>query len=265
MNERGFTPSGAESFKFPERNTFKQKVIREASRLGAVDTALSKRAEWVVSSAKVADYLRPKIKFTKENATDVRATKVEQSVTVLCLGAGKGHEMDELDMQLPGSEIIGLDPNDYMTKPVKGRLEKLAHKASYASEQVRAENLQGIPDNSVDGATLFFVMHHIDTDKYDKVMSELYRVTKDDGKIFIAEDLVDSKEEEKVVTKIDRKLNFEISAENPHNYKNIPQWTEFFRQYGFKVVEVNEQKPDKVRHAFFVLEKIPDFKKPDNQ
>ena len=108
----------------------------------------------------------------------------------------------------------------------------------------------------MDVATLFFVLHHIDTGEYDQVMSELKRVLKIDGKVFIAEDLVDSKEEQAVTETIDRKLNFEVLNHGPHNYKNTDAWKQFFKEHGFRMIKSKETKPDKVRHGWFVLERI---------
>lgn len=234
----------------PKRFDIGPIFIRETS-IGPVDKWLEKRTEWMVEAAGIQKYLGPKIKFE-----DKLAGKVEEGVRVLSVGAGKGHEIDEMDKILPGSEIIGLDPNDFYTRPVKKRLKTLAHKASYLPETVKAEKLEGIEDISLDGVTLFFVLHHIDEQTHDAVLQEIKRVLKPDGKLFVAEDLVDGEEERKIVEMTDRKLNLEFSHDNPHFYRNIEQWKEFFEKHGFKVVEVNEKKSDKVRHGFFVLEKI---------
>lgn len=231
------------------RFKFGSKLMREVSR-GFVDTSLEKRAEWMIKSSKIQEYLTPKIVYK-----DKLAGQVEKGVKVICLGAGKGHEIDEIDKLLPGSEIIGVDPHDFQTKPVQKRLETLAHKASYLPENVSAENMAGIADKSADGITLNFVLHHIDKNKQNAVMTEINRVLKDDGKLFVAEDLVDSEEERKKVEQIDRVLNAELSGDNPHNYKNIQEWQKFFDENGLEIVEAHEEKPDKVRHGFFVVQK----------
>lgn len=236
--------------KIPRRGKLRETIIREAS-VGPIDTALQKRAEWMVLAARVQEFLGPRISYRGEP----RLGQVEHGVSVLCVGAGKGHEMDELDAMLPGSEVRGVDPHDGVTRPVQKRLEKLAHDARYLPETSSAENLQDVPDASVDGATFFFVLHHIETEHHDKVMSEMKRVLKPDGLIFLAEDLADSEEEKKLVEKIDRRVNLEIGAA-PHNYRSIAEWTEFFRGHGFEVESVREEKPDKVRHGFFVLKRI---------
>ena len=170
------------------------------------------------------------------------------------MGAGKGHEMDEIDQILPGSTVLGLDPHDYMTEPVARRLDQLANDATYLSENVRAEHLEGIADNSLDGVTFNFVLHHIDKRIHDKIIDEIKRVLKKDGYVFMAEDLADTKEEAELVEKIDRKVNMEICDEAPHNYRSMEEWEKYFNEHGLTVVESHEQKPNKVRHGFFVLQ-----------
>lgn len=214
----------------------------------------------MVKAAGVQEYLKPKIIFK-----DKLAGKVEKGVTVVSIGAGKGHELDEMDSLLPGSKIIGVDPHDYYSGPVKKRLETLAHDASYLPPEANAENLIGVADKSCDGVTLFFVLHHIDTRNYDQVMKEVRRVLKDDGFLFIAEDLVGSPQEQKTTERMDRILNVEPVNNGQHNYKNETEWKEFFWKHGFEVVKSHEEKPDKVRHGFMVLKRNKDYKEQDQK
>ena len=237
----------------PRRKKLKETVIREAS-IGPVDSALRKRAEWMVEAAGVREALGPKIVYDGEP----RFGRVKRGVSVLCVGAGKGHEMDEIDAMLPGSKVLGVDPHDAQTRPVKKRLETLAHDARYLPETSSAEDLRDVPDGSLDGATFFFVLHHVDQSKHDRIMEEMRRVLKPDGQLFIAEDLADSDEERKVVEKIDRRLNFEFGADAPHHYRSIDEWSAYFRANGFEIVRAHEEKPDKVRHGFFVLKRMPE-------
>ncbi len=234
----------------PKRFELGQMFLRETNSIPQADKWLENRAEWMVGAAQIKKYLAPKIEFR-----DRLAGEVEKGVKVLAIGAGKGHELDEMDSILPGSEIIGLDPDDFYSRPVKQKLEKTAHNASYLPETIRAENLEGVENASLDGVTLFFVLHHIDEQKHGAVLKEIHRVLKPDGKVFIAEDLVDNDEERKITERTDRILNTELSGKNSHHYRSIPEWKVFFHTYGFEIIEVSEQKPDKVRHGFFVLEK----------
>ncbi len=237
----------------PTRHGIRESLIRLGSRFEVVDKALRQRTEWMIEEARIQKYLAPKIVFKEPGV--LKPNNIEKGVSVLCIGAGKGHEMDEIDQLLPGSEVLGIDPHDYMTSPVADRLENLAHSASYLGEHFRAEHLDGIEDNSMDGITFNFVLHHIDKDTHEKIMSEIKRVLKQDGYIFLAEDLANSAEEAQMVEKIDRKVNMEICDEAPHNYKSLDEWKDYFDENGLEVVESHEAKPGDVRHGFFVLRK----------
>ena len=225
------------------------RIIRMISR-GPVDKWLERRAEWMVDTSGIQKHLGPKIIFQ-----DRLAGTVKKGVRVLSIGSGKGHELDEMDKVLPGSEIIGLDPHDFYTDSVRHRIRALAHKVSYLPETISAEKLEGIEDESLDGVTLFFVLHHMNYENQNAVLQEIKRVLKPDGKVFIAEDLVDNEEEKKTVETIDRKLNIELHEDDPHCYRSINQWKKFFKKHGYNIIEIKEEKPDKVRHGFFVLEK----------
>ncbi len=241
----------------PNRYGVRETVIRAVTR-GPVDRALVRRAGWMIEELKVGRYLAQKIRYKEPGV--LKTDNIEQGVTVVSIGSGKGHEMDEMDSILPGSKIIGLDPDDYMTKPVAARLETLAHDSSYLGTHNRAEDMKDIESGSADGITLNFVLHHIDEPMHDRIFSEVKRILKKDGFLFMAEDLVDSEEEKKLVEKEDRKINMEITADAPHNYRSAKEWAEYFQQHGFEVVEQHEVKPGKVRHGFFVLRQMQEKK-----
>jgi len=241
-------------FEKPQRQNIGPKLMRETS-VGPVDKFLRERAEWMVKESKIKEYLAPQIKFK-----DKLAGEVEKGVVVACIGAGKGHELDEIDSVLPGTNIIAVDPHDYWTKPVKKRAKQLANNIKYLPEKVSAENLDGVSDDSVNALTYYFVLHHIPSEAHKKVLQEAKRVLKKKKKqddpgsyLFIAEDLVKDEEERKKVEIADRMINLEVTKDSTHNYRNIDEWKGFFEENGFEVVESHEVKPDKVRHGFFVL------------
>lgn len=235
----------------PKRHGIREKLIRLGTELKMVDRALQQRAEWMIEQTRVQKYLAPKIIYKEPGV--LKPNNIERGVNILCIGAGKGHEMDEIDQLLPGSTVTGIDPDDYMIDKVARRFDQLAHDANYLSENIRAEHLDGIADNSLDGVTFNFVLHHIDQQNHEQIMAEIKRVLRPDGYVFMAEDLADNAEEAETVEKVDRKVNMEICEGSPHNYRSMDEWKAFFDEHGFEVIEAHEQKPDKVRHGFFVL------------
>ncbi|MFA6131944.1 MAG: class I SAM-dependent methyltransferase [Patescibacteria group bacterium] len=217
-------------------------IIREFSR-GQVDKTLTERAQWMLKEVGLVGELRP------------LREKKGRGLSILCLGAGKGHEMDQIDSQLPETTVTGVDPHDHWAPPVKARLERLGHNASYLHESIHGGDLREIEDGSQDAVTLFFVLHHVEGEDLEDVFSEIDRVLNKDGRIFIAEDIVESEAERQITTSIDKKINLEL-RNGPHGYKSIPEWEAFFKAHGFETKQVHEIKPDKVRHGFFILKRL---------
>ena len=233
---RGYTQPNA------ERSSLRAALMRETSR-GPVDTWLRNRAKWMVEQVGIAELMEQKVWPDKTHP---------RRVEVLCLGAGKGHEMERIHEELPNSHVTGVDPNDHYAPEVLKRVERRGNDVTYLHESVRAEDMREVPDGSQDAVTLFFVMHHLDRRTHDTMMREVLRVLKPDGMLFVAEDLVDTAEEQRVAETIDRRLNWEI-AEGPHEYRSIETWKKFFAGFGMEMVRVREARPDKVRHGFFAL------------
>lgn len=216
--------------------------MRETTRW-TVDAWLRKRAKWMVEEAGVVRELFPKVTFDGDEA---------KGPTILFVGAGKGHEMEEVERLIPAPKLIGIDPHDHHAPPVEARLKELGADAAYLHESVRAEDMREIPDGSVDGLTLFFVLHHVEDAQHDQVMSETRRVLKPDGRVFVAEDLVDNEAEQKITERADRLINVEL-VDGPHHYRSKAQWEAYFDRHGFEAVRSHEVKPGKVRHGFFTL------------
>lgn len=222
--------------------------IRWTNELRPVDKWLDERGDWLMDNAKIREHLRPMIQEKGEK------------IKVLCDGAGKGHEMDWIGSVLEGVDVVSLDPDDFWTKKVQKRAATPnqfgENTYTYLPADVRAEQLTGIEDRSMDAATMFFVLHHMDKTKNDQALRELNRVLRKGGLVFIAEDVVSNEEERVVAEMTDRKLNAEIVKKDAHRYLDQKEWSDIFAEHGFKVKEYNEIKPDKVKHGFFVLEKV---------
>ncbi len=256
MNEQGFEKSPEVKKQIePTRNSWVNRFLSGGFVQFFADRALKPRANWMIGEVSFKDVMQAS---PNELVMGEKGGIEEEKNTqkVLCIGAGKGHEMEVILNEFSDMKVVGVDPHDNISPTVEKRLEAGKKDFEYLHETVHAGDLKEIADNSMDVATLFFVLHHIDTGEYDQVMSELKRVLKIDGKVFIAEDLVDSKEEQAVTETIDRKLNFEVLNHGPHNYKNTDAWKQFFKEHGFRMIKSKETKPDKVRHGWFVLERI---------
>lgn len=228
------------------RHAFFERFKREIHRLPPIESMLQGRAQWMLRETGIVGDLEKKVWPDSSHP---------RKIEVLCLGAGKGHEMEAIRRALPSVVIWGVDPHDHYAPDVERRLED-DHEVFYLHESVSAEDLRELPNESQDAITLHFVLHHIDAVAHDKVFAEIARVLKFDGRVYIAEDIVDSDEERAVTERIDRRINFELGG-GPHNYRSIEEWRVFFKEKGFDVERVHETKPDKVRHGWFVLKREP--------
>ena len=96
----------------------------------------------------------------------------------------------------------------------------------------------------------------MDKELADQVIDEAKRVLKDDGYIFITEDIVENEEEKKLTEDVDRKLNWE-SKDAEHSYKGDKEWQDYFEQKGLELVDKkmfeSESKKGKIKHASYVL------------
>lgn len=239
----------------PRRHQLGSTLMRLTSR-GPVEKWLAKRSEWMIESSGIQSYLAEKIQW-KDPKKKILGPKEHGGVNVLCIGGGKGHEADEIDAVLPGTSVRVIDPHDYYTAPVKERFQRFAHDAQYLSEKNFAEELRDLPDHSQDGITLFFVLHHLNPQNYPAIITELKRVMKPDGKIFVAEDIVDNQEQLKHARSMDQKLNLDAVGRT-HEFKNVEGWRTFFEEHGFdmrveKLAELDPKNKKKVRHGFFIL------------
>jgi len=235
--------------------------MREVTR-GPVDWELQKRARWMVREMNLGEEMAPdELVMSEEGGLEEERpanTEVTKGKEVLCIGAGKGHEMEAILQQFPGVNVTGIDPHDYYAPPVERRMRERGEQVRYLHETIHAGDLKDMPDASVDAATLFFVLHHVDQEEYPAVMAELRRVMKANGKLFVAEDIVESDVERVVTEREDRKMNLELMKHGPHNYRSTNEWRTFFDQEGFVMTRIKEIKPNKVRHGFFVLTRKQD-------
>lgn len=92
---------------------------------------------------------------------------------LLDIGSGTGSFLST--MRAAGWLVTGIEPDE------------IARKNSLTLHQVEAiapDRIQGLPDHSYDVITMWHVLEHVHS--LDEQLKQLYRLVKDDGKIFIA-------------------------------------------------------------------------------
>lgn len=236
-----------------EKFGWKQWALHKVSELPVVDAALQKRAEWFLQESGMLRHLNGGGRY-------------------LDVGTGKGHISQQMLVKMeqagvPLEAYYGIDVSDKPLQRVQKReaerLEKAGHGAPNNLNPMgfvwASAHQLPFKDKSMDGASCIFSIHHISAERTDEVFRELLRVVKDDGRLFVAEDIVENNAEREATERVDRKLNFE-DAETPHNYKSDREWTEYFSRKGLEVVEKrffeSESYGDRVRHGFYVLKRV---------
>jgi len=206
------------------------------------DKMAIERAVDVVKRSKIRKYLEPDGKY-------------------LDIGSGLGHIVEQVVREEDEKNIkyLAVDPT---WKPLK-RLRKRTKKEfpdKTLFMKAEGDHLP-IAGHSMDGVSLFFVMHHVPTENQQQILDETKRVLKEDGMLFLTEDVPENEEEAERNATWDRRLNFEPKDE-PHFYKNDEEWRKFFEQNGFDLLEaaywedISKKKNEGViKHRSYILRK----------
>lgn len=178
----------------------------------------------------------------------------------LDIGSGTGHIT--VGMALAGerksARCIGLEP---VSKPT-GRVKKRIQRRSAVNVNFARAIGNELPlrENSVDGVSMFFVLHHIPLEIQNLVFDEIQRVMKPGGLFFLWEDTPENDEEYEYHERQDRRLNFEAKSE-PHFYRKGDEWDTVFQNRGFELIHkayfdepYYKDKSLPVRHTGYVFE-----------
>jgi ubiquinone/menaquinone biosynthesis C-methylase UbiE len=234
--------------KSKKRRTWRTKLSEIVVNTTSIpDKIAIKRAKELIEECKTLDYLKDGGKY-------------------LDIGTGLGHIVEQIvnENEDKNVKFLAVDPT---WKPLK-RLRKRAKKDYFSKALFMKAEGEALPikTNSMDGVSLFFVMHHIDPENQEKIMSEINRVLKEDGMLFLTEDAPENDDEAERNATWDRRLNFEPKDE-PHFYKTNSEWLEFFEQHGFEVVEniyFDETSKKKneglIRHRSYILKRKSEVK-----
>lgn len=235
----------------PKEFDLKRRLINEAAELLPFDKILQERAEWLIDEMSIEKYLKKDGEY-------------------LDVGAGMGHIIQQIleDMGKQEKPLRGYYGIDIGAKPLRkvqrreqARREEKNSKNPMNFSWATAESLP-FKDQSLDGVSCIFSIHHMDKEKMDEVFKEAKRVIKQDGYIFIAEDIVGTEEQREITERNDRRLNWE-SKSAKHNYKGDQEWKEYFDNMGLELVDEkhfqSKSRKGPIPHGFYVL-KLKDLK-----
>ena len=105
----------------------------------------------------------------------------DSSFKFVDFGCGDGNTSIYIQKYFPSAEYIGFDISEKSIQVAKNRGMQNATFSLFDGTNIPLE------DNTVDVIFTACVFHHIDFDKHDEIMKEIYRVLKPSGKFYIFE------------------------------------------------------------------------------
>lgn len=222
--------------------------------------------------------------WLRKRAEDlVRETGINKLLTAngkyVDVGCGKGHIMETLERVNADKKIqvVGVDVYDYPSRKVQKEIGAMRQAHEVATEkrgldfrikdEDRAQTFafargEALPfrNGSMEGVSLFYVLHHLEAGQQVTALEEARRVIADrpDSYIFITEDIVANEDERQITAAVDQRLNWETEAE-PHNYKSDAEWKKVFEDLGLEVAKAHYYSSGSgkkmVKHAYYALRK----------
>jgi len=200
----------------PEQR-FKRGIVEKALTWAAkrewipiIEPTAQERSKFILRESHIADYMQPGQKWAD-------------------IGTGPGHTLEQIIKTTQDNQItiIGLDPFVVPFRPVRNRLASNKHHSFIrgAGQQIP------LADHSVDGATLFFTLHHIPPNDRNLVLNEVQRIVKPEGIVCIVEDTPKDSKQAKVVELWDRMANGGVKGGEEH--LGDQQWEDIFSKRGY--------------------------------
>jgi ubiquinone/menaquinone biosynthesis C-methylase UbiE len=119
--------------------------------------------------------------FSKQKVEEVRKHEAQDNLKILDLGCGDGNSGVFFQKYFPDSKYLGLDVSQESIAVARSRNLPNAEFAHYNGFDLSAE------ENSFDVVFIACVLHHINFDHHEKVLGEVRRVLKPDGRLYIFE------------------------------------------------------------------------------
>lgn len=238
--EQTHSPSKAVTVTIPEP-TWRTRLSNWVFGLKPADRILQRRAVDLVDKLRLVRYLKP------------RGVYVD-------VGSGTGHNSAQMAGTAKGlgARFICVEP---VSKPTWRVLRSMRHHSDGLVQFIRAVgNRLPLPSQIADGVSIFFVLHHIPYPIQLAVLTEIKRILRPGGRVFIWEDTPENDLEFKANEVWDRRLNFEPRSE-AHYYRRGDDWRDLFIEHGFEVVDrvyyedqSFRKKEGTIRHTGFVLQ-----------
>ncbi len=185
------------------------------------------------------DLLTESIGFGKKLKRKVlKLAKIKNGQSVLDVGCGTGALLIIVKEMHPNSEVVGIDPDKTVFNLAMKKIGKV--KASIQLKRAYGEKLP-FGDSKFDVITNVLVLHHLPTKIKIKVLSEMHRCLKPNGKVVIA-DFGKPKNTLWKIILLFEKVFDEFFDEGKYIQDNLEgEIPAFMKQVGFKVKVINKR------------------------
>lgn len=119
--------------------------------------------------------------FSEQKVEEVRKNERQDNLKILDLGCGDGNSAVFFQKHFPDSKYLGLDVSQESIAVAQGKTPPNAEFLHYNGFDLPSE------DNSLDVVFIACVLHHINFDNHEKVLGEVRRVLKQEGRLYIFE------------------------------------------------------------------------------
>lgn len=209
----------------PDKRSFSDKVKHRLQEAGPMQDWLEERAKDMVENSGINEVIAKYDKSEKVKIADV--------------GGGTQHIENEIIKSNPDKDIsaAGIDLKDYAS----GTISKSEEGERINSVFGKGQELP-IKDKSVDIATSYFTLQELSDEDQKKVLDEMIRIIKDDGKIIIVDEPPQGENSEGITARAKNILrNAKVSAYNLHSGE---EWRNLFEERGLKIVDKREFRED---------------------
>ncbi|MFA6096924.1 MAG: class I SAM-dependent methyltransferase [Candidatus Paceibacterota bacterium] len=211
--------------KHPDPRSFMDKIKHSIQEAAPVQDWLEKRAENMVKESGVNEV--------------IEGYDAEEKIRIADIGGGTQHIEKEIIKNNPGKNVstVGIDLKDYASGAISGSGEGKKINTVFGSGQELP-----IKEKSVDVATSFFTFQELSHEDQEKMLDEMIRIIKDDGKIIIVDEPPQGMTEEGIFARAKNILrNVNVSEYNVHSGE---EWRDLFEKKGLKIVDKKEFRED---------------------
>lgn len=231
-------------FEAPENLSSEEKFKLAKEKHADPRSLLDKIKHKVQEAEPIQDWLKNRAEMMVEESginDAMEDFKDRDSIKIADIGGGSQHIEDEIIKSNPDENIstVGIDLSDYASDKISGseRGEKIN------SIFGKGEQLP-IKDKSVEVATSYFTFQELNDEEQKKVLDEMIRIVKDDGKIIIVDE--PSREEDRNNEEIIARAKniFRNAKVSEYNLHNAQDWRNLFEEKGLKIVDKREFRED---------------------